>query len=121
MLIPMFLALSTGAIASVTPYGILGDNWTNVKSIELPIIKTPEGPIKTRLLDSLIDESYALDLMASPYIEDQAIKKQISKRFWCGTPRGDYLSRNPMPSEEFLRKRAKKMEAEWRENFSKKR
>jgi hypothetical protein len=64
-----------------------------------------------------MNSNYALDVLAMPYIKDKVLMSLISKRWYCGTPAVQYLSRHPEPSKEFLRNRAAIIEARLREEF----
>ena len=83
----------------------------------IPLVKAPEGPIKTRVPSAPMGPSYALDFLAMPYIKDKVLMSLISKRWYCGTSAVEYLYRHPEPSEEFLRNRAAIIEARLREEF----
>ena len=59
----------------------------------------------------LFDHDYALDALAIPYIKDKTVREIALRGYWCGTPVAGYLSNHEKPSEEFLKARAKILEA----------
>lgn len=59
----------------------------------------------------LFDHDYALDALAIPYIKDETVREIALRGYWCGTPVAGYLSNHGKPSEEFLKARAKILEA----------
>lgn len=79
---------------------------------EIPVVNAPEGPMKVRPQGKHSnDEEYALTALAIPYIKDDVLRKSMERAYWCGTPTGYYLSRNPRPSKEHLVQLAARIEA----------
>lgn len=62
-----------------------------------------------------LNEDWALDALAIPYIKDQRIKERIAQMHWCGTPALEYLASNARPSENMLITRAATIEVAWRD------
>jgi hypothetical protein len=104
------VTMSALLIALVFVFGTTEENQSGPKSIVMSLLESTNG----RQLSYLMESGYALDVLAMPYIKDQVLVNLISKRGYCGTTAGWYLSRHPEPPEEFLKNRAANIEVRLR-------